>query len=90
MGAWSPTHWLIVLAVVVLLFGAKRLPELARGVGRSARILKSETSGLVDSETKPEQAAAEPKADQAVISADKPSTDKPATGTPPGPRQGTG
>ncbi|WP_028924135.1 Sec-independent protein translocase subunit TatA [Pseudonocardia acaciae] len=85
MGAWSPTHWLIVLAVVVLLFGAKRLPELARGVGRSARILKSETSGLADSETKSEQAAAEPKADQAATS-----TDKPGTGTPPGPRQGTG
>jgi sec-independent protein translocase protein TatA len=42
MGALSPAHWLIVIAVVVLLFGAKRLPEAARSLGRSARILKAE------------------------------------------------
>jgi sec-independent protein translocase protein TatA len=42
MGELSPTHWLIVLVVVVLLFGAKRLPDAARDLGRSARILKAE------------------------------------------------
>ena len=42
MGSLSPTHWLIVVVVVVLLFGAKRLPDLARSLGRSARILKAE------------------------------------------------
>jgi TatA/E family protein of Tat protein translocase len=41
MGALSPTHWLIVVAALVLLFGAKRLPDAARSLGRSARILKS-------------------------------------------------
>ncbi|ALL75207.1 MULTISPECIES: Sec-independent protein translocase subunit TatA [unclassified Pseudonocardia] len=46
MGALSPTHWLIVLAVLVLLFGAKKLPEMARSVGRSSRILKSEMREL--------------------------------------------
>ena len=39
---------LLILAVVVLLFGAKKLPELARGSGRALRIFKSETKGLVD------------------------------------------
>ena len=48
MGALSPTHWLIVLAVLVLLFGAKKLPEMARSVGRSSRILKSEMRVLRD------------------------------------------
>lgn len=38
----GPTQLLIVLLVVVLLFGAKKLPDLARSVGRSSRILKSE------------------------------------------------
>ncbi|MDT7631343.1 MAG: sec-independent protein translocase protein TatA, partial [Pseudonocardiales bacterium] len=42
MGAMSPTHWLVLVVVVVILFGAKKLPEAARGLGRSARILKSE------------------------------------------------
>ena len=36
---------LIVLAIV-LLFGAKKLPELARSIGRSARIFKSEVKEL--------------------------------------------
>lgn len=47
-GALSPTHWLIVLGVVLLLFGAKRLPEAARGLGRSMRILRAETAALSD------------------------------------------
>lgn len=42
MGALSPTHWLIIIGVLVLLFGAKRLPDAARNLGRSARILKAE------------------------------------------------
>lgn len=46
MGAMSPTHWLIVLGVLVLLFGAKKLPELARSVGQSTRVFKGEMRGL--------------------------------------------
>ena len=46
MGALSWWHWAIVLIVVVLLFGSKRLPETARGLGRSLRILKSELDEL--------------------------------------------
>ena len=42
MGALSPTHWLIIIAVLVVLFGAKRLPDAARSLGRSSRILKAE------------------------------------------------
>ncbi len=41
-------EWLIILVLILLLFGAKRLPDAARGLGRSLRILKSETKGLHD------------------------------------------
>ncbi|MET9337861.1 Sec-independent protein translocase subunit TatA [Nonomuraea sp. NPDC003727] len=37
---------LIIALVLVLLFGAKKLPEMARGVGKSLRIFKAETSKL--------------------------------------------
>jgi sec-independent protein translocase protein TatA len=41
----KPAFWILIL-IVLLLFGAKRLPDLARGVGRSLRIFKAETDGL--------------------------------------------
>jgi sec-independent protein translocase protein TatA len=40
MGSMSIVHWLIVLAVVVLLFGPRRLPELAKGMGEAIREFK--------------------------------------------------
>lgn len=42
------TELIILLVVVMLLFGAKRLPDSARSIGRSMRILKAETKGLRD------------------------------------------
>ncbi|NUS44825.1 MAG: Sec-independent protein translocase subunit TatA [Mycobacteriaceae bacterium] len=56
MGAMSPWHWAIVVLVLVLLFGSKRLPDAARGLGRSLRIFKSEVSKLQD-DGKPAQPA---------------------------------
>ncbi len=44
----GPTELLIIVAIIVLLFGAKKLPELARGSGRALRIFKAETKGLLD------------------------------------------
>jgi sec-independent protein translocase protein TatA len=47
---------LIILAVVVLLFGASKLPDLARNSGRALRIFKAETKGLMSDDKKtPEQ-----------------------------------
>ena len=46
MGEFSPWHMLIVAVVFMALFGAKRLPDAARSLGRSMRILKAETAGL--------------------------------------------
>lgn len=44
MGSFSLLHWIIVLAVVLLLFGPKRLPDLAKGVGESIREFKKAVS----------------------------------------------
>lgn len=35
-------HWWIILLIVLLVFGATRLPQLARGIGQSINILKKE------------------------------------------------
>jgi sec-independent protein translocase protein TatA len=48
MGALKPWHIAVFVVVLVLLFGAKRLPDAARSLGRSLRIIKAETKGLVD------------------------------------------
>ncbi len=42
MGGLSPTHWVVVALVFLVLFGAKRLPDSARDLGRFMRILKAE------------------------------------------------
>lgn len=44
----GPTEILVVLVVVMLLFGGKKLPELARGSGKALRIFKSEVKALRD------------------------------------------
>ncbi len=44
----GPPEIILILLVLVLLFGAKKLPELARGSGRALRIFKAETKGLMD------------------------------------------
>ncbi|MGC9669959.1 Sec-independent protein translocase subunit TatA [Planosporangium sp. 12N6] len=48
MGTLRPWHIAVLVVVLILLFGAKRLPDAARGLGRSMRILKAETKGLAD------------------------------------------
>ena len=42
----GPTEILVILGIVVLLFGGKKLPELARGSGKALRIFKTEVKGL--------------------------------------------
>jgi sec-independent protein translocase protein TatA len=44
----EPWHLLIVAIVVVVLFGSKKLPDTARALGRSMRILKSEAKAMKD------------------------------------------
>jgi len=44
----GPQELILIVLVILLLFGAKKLPELARGSGRALRIFKAETKGLAD------------------------------------------
>jgi sec-independent protein translocase protein TatA len=48
IGGLGTPELLIILAVLILLFGASKLPDLARGSGRALRIFKAETKGLMD------------------------------------------
>ena len=50
------TEITLVLLVVVLLFGASKLPDLARGTGSALRIFKTETKGLLDDDSPSAQA----------------------------------
>jgi sec-independent protein translocase protein TatA len=58
----NPTILLILIVAVILIFGSKRLPDAARGVGRSLRILKAETKGLMTDDDQPTQQVQQPAA----------------------------
>ncbi|MFE3504339.1 Sec-independent protein translocase subunit TatA [Kitasatospora sp. NPDC059160] len=75
----EPWHLLVVLAVVVLLFGSKKLPDMARGLGKSMRILKAETAAMRE-EDQPAATPATPAAGPAapVAPAPAPATPGPA------------
>lgn len=78
----SPWHLMLVLAVAVLLFGSKKLPDMARGLGQSMRILKAESKALKeDGKSTHTTTAASP----AVESGQ---TTPPSTAPAPGQRQG--
>ncbi|HET7312620.1 MAG TPA: Sec-independent protein translocase subunit TatA [Mycobacteriales bacterium] len=68
MGEFSPWHLLILAAVFVLLFGAKKLPDAARSMGKSLRIFKTEIKGLHDDD-QPAQPAARPAEPQQLTAA---------------------
>ncbi|MEE4490545.1 Sec-independent protein translocase subunit TatA [Streptomyces sp. NPDC050529] len=46
MGNLKPLEIVLIIAVILLLFGAKKLPDMARSLGKSARILKSEAKAM--------------------------------------------
>ncbi len=57
LGTVGPTELIILLAIILLVFGAKRIPELARGLGGGVREFKKGTSG--EPEELPQNNAAE-------------------------------
>ncbi len=62
MGEFSPIHWLIVLAIILLLFGGRKIPELARGLGEGIRSFREGMSG--GSHTPPSSQQTTPPADK--------------------------
>jgi len=49
----EPSHILLLLVALILLFGAKRLPDSARSIARSLKIFKSEIKEVSDEDKKP-------------------------------------
>ncbi|MEV7598002.1 Sec-independent protein translocase subunit TatA [Kitasatospora sp. NPDC089797] len=68
----EPWHILVVLAVVVLLFGSKKLPEMARGLGKSMRILKAETKAMREDDPSADAGTAQSTAAPQPQPADRP------------------
>lgn len=59
-GRLGTTEIIIIAVLILVLFGAKKMPEAARSLGRSLRILKAETKGLRDDDSGPEAASPAP------------------------------
>jgi TatA/E family protein of Tat protein translocase len=57
MGEFSIFHWLIVLAVVLIFFGGRRIPEVMKGLGEGIRSFKEGMSGGVQTQAPPAQAS---------------------------------
>lgn len=71
----SPWKIAIIAVLIIVLFGSRKLPQAARSLGQSMRILKKEVSGLHDDE--PEEAQTPPaQLEQAAPAAPQGSQDK--------------
>jgi sec-independent protein translocase protein TatA len=92
----APWHWVILAAVVIALFGYRKLPDASRSLGRSLRIFKTEIKGMSEddkarantAETTASPATAAPAPETAAIEAppvspvSTPPVDKPTVTTP--------
>jgi sec-independent protein translocase protein TatA len=79
-GLFEPWHLILLVALVAVLFGWKKLPDITRSVGRSMRIFKSEVSEMKNDgkETRPSAAATDTVAGDVV----PPQTTQAAPGAP--------
>ncbi|MFC9278960.1 Sec-independent protein translocase subunit TatA [Streptomyces collinus] len=74
----EPWHLLILAVVVVVLFGSRKLPDTARSLGKSLRILKSEAKAMKEEIGKDSPAAGAPAATTATTAGPGRGTDSPA------------
>ena len=72
MGEIGAPEIVLIIVVLVLLFGAKKLPELARGSGRALRIFKAETRGLGDTDAPADPSTPPPSGQQPAAGSDQP------------------
>lgn len=61
-------QWLLILAVILLLFGAAKLPALAKSMGQSARVFKGEMKAMKEDEATKAESAAAPQAPESTTS----------------------
>jgi sec-independent protein translocase protein TatA len=76
LGNLTGWHLLIILAVILLLFGAPKLPALAKSIGQSMRIFRGEMKTMKD-----ENGAEVATSDAAATTADAPAVKTPARST---------
>lgn len=72
----SPWKILIVAVVIIVLFGSRKLPDAARSLGRSMRILKTEVQGMHDDDEQPTGSTASQAQLQAAASSGPDSQDQ--------------
>jgi sec-independent protein translocase protein TatA len=80
MGWSSPSHWVVIAVVVLVLFGYKKLPEMSRSVGRSLRIFKTEIKGMDADDAARNSAETAGTGQPPAVNA--PAAGQPATGEP--------
>jgi sec-independent protein translocase protein TatA len=66
MGEFSIFHWLVVLAIVLILFGGRKIPEVMKGLGEGIRNFKDGMSGATQTPPPPPPAQAAPPAEKPV------------------------
>ena len=66
MGEFSIFHWLVVLAVILIFFGGKRIPEVMKGFGEGIRSFKDGMAGTTQAPAPPAQAPPAPQADKSA------------------------
>jgi sec-independent protein translocase protein TatA len=64
MGEFSIFHWLIVLAIVLIFFGGRRIPEVMKGLGEGIRSFKEGISGASTTPQPPPPPQAQPPAEK--------------------------
>jgi len=62
IGNLTGLHLIVILAVILLIFGAAKLPALAKSVGQSAKILKTEMKSVAHDDDAPVAASEVPRA----------------------------
>ena len=55
LGAFGPTEIILILAIVLLLFGGKKIPEMMRGLGKGMKEFKDASKGEGSSATPPSE-----------------------------------
>ncbi len=64
MGEFSIMHWLIVLAIVMIFFGGRRIPEVMKGLGEGIRSFKEGMQGPPPGQSAPPQQNTQPPQEQ--------------------------
>ena len=78
MGWDAPWHWIVLIGLVVVLFGYKKLPDASRSLGRSLRIFKTEIKGMSEDDKTRAEAAAPPAVTAAPATEPAPTAPAPA------------